>query len=279
MSWLPSPSPEATCLVTGASSGIGAAITRELAGRGYGVTVVARREEQLRALAAECGREYGMRVEALPCDLLNPEQRAELPGRVESLGLRVDVLVSCAGIGTYGRFVELAAARELEQVRLMCEAAVDLCGAFAPAMAARRAGAIMLVASGIGLQPVPGYATYGASKAFEIAFGEALQAELRGAGVAVTVLCPGPVDTEFFAANGPQPVQRAAPRPLWQDPEQVAKAGVDGLGRNRRVLVPSRTFRALLAVGRLLPRRLLLLAIGRVLDGSSLTSTAGSTWS
>jgi short-subunit dehydrogenase len=265
MAWLPPPAPDATCLVTGASSGIGAAIARELAGRGHGVALVARREERLRALAAALGREHGRRAEPLACDLGDAEARAVLPKRIEDLGLRVDVLVNCAGIGSYGRFVELEGARELAQVRLMCEAVVDLCGAFAPAMANRRAGAMMLVASGVGLQPMPGYATYGAAKAFEVAFGEALHAELRGVGVAVSTVCPGPVETEFFAANGPQPVQRVMPRPLWRSAEQVAWAAVRGLERNRRLVVPGGSMRALMAAGRLAPRGLQMRAVDRLL--------------
>lgn len=266
MAWLPPPRAEAVCLVTGASSGIGAAIARELAGRGHGVALLARREERLRALSEELVGAHDVRAEALVCDLAEPAQRAALPKRIATLRLGVDVLVNCAGIGTYGRFVELDPERERAQVRLMCEAVVDLCGAFAPNMAKQRSGAILIVSSGVGLQPMPGYATYGAAKAFEVAFGEALRAELRESRVAVTTVCPGPVETEFFAANGPQPMQRAIPRALWRDAGEVARTAVRGLERNRGVVVPGRTLSGLLAAGRLAPRGPRGRVLGRVLS-------------
>jgi short-subunit dehydrogenase len=264
-SWLPPPDSEATCLVTGGSSGIGAAIARELASRGHGVTLLARREERLRALAAELDREYFVRANALPCDLAEPEQRGALGERLDALGLRVDVLVNCAGLGSYGRFAALDSARELEQVRVMCEAPVDLCGAFAPAMAARRSGAILIVSSSLGFQPVPGYATYGAAKSFGIAFGEAIHTELHCSRVAVTTLCPGPVETEFFAVNGEQPVQWAMPRALWRKPDAVAQTAVDALERNRRTAIPGAPMRGLMAASRYMPRGMALRMTDRLL--------------
>jgi uncharacterized protein len=265
MSWLPPPDSKATCLVTGASSGIGAAIARELASRGYGVTLLARREERLRALAGELDREHFIRADVLPCDLAEPEQRSVLVERIDTLGLRVDVLVNCAGLGTYGRFAELEPAREIEQVRVMCEALIDLCGSFVPGMAARRSGAVMIVSSGLGLQPMPGYASYGAAKSFGVAFGEAIHTELRGSGVAVTTLCPGPVETEFFAANGEQPVQRVVPGALWKEPDTVAQAAVGALERNRRVAIPGWPLRGLMAVSRFAPKGVALRVADRVL--------------
>jgi uncharacterized protein len=253
--WLPAPDPAATCLVTGASSGIGAAIARELAARGHGVTLVARRRERLQAHAGELARTYPVRVETLPCDLADAEARSALADRVAALGLQVDVLVNCAGLGTYGPFVELDPSREIEQVRVMCEAVVGLCGAFVPALAARRSGAVLIVSSSLGLQPAARYATYGAAKAFGLAFGESLHTELRHSNVAVTTLCPGPVATDFFSVNGPQPAQ-AFPRLLWQRPDAVARAAIDGLAHNRRVVIPGTAMRALMASGRLAPRTL-----------------------
>jgi short-subunit dehydrogenase len=274
MSWLPAPGPDATCLVTGASSGIGAAIARELAGRGHGVTLVARREGRLRSLAERLHRQHLVQTEALMCDLADAEQRAALFERLTALRLRVDVLVNCAGIGTYGHFVELDPAREVDQVRLMCEAVVDLCRAFAPTMATRHSGAILIVSSALGFQPIPGYATYGAAKSFEIGFGEALRAELRRARVAVTTLCPGPVETEFFHANGPQPLQRVMPRVLWTSPDAVARAAANGLARNRRVVLPGGPMRALMAAGRVVPRTAAARAVGWLLGSYGTNASA-----
>jgi short-subunit dehydrogenase len=262
LSWLPAPRPTGTCIVTGASSGIGAAIARELAGRAYGVTLVARREAPLRSLAAELSTS-APHAEVLPCDLADPQARRELIGAVRARGRRVDVLVNNAGLGTYGPFVELERERELEQVRVMAEAVVDLCAAFAPAMAAQGFGAIAIVSSGLGFGPVPRYATYGATKAFSIAFGEALHAELRRAGVAVSTLCPGPVASEFFVVNGPQPPQRVIPRAIWATPDAVARSAIAGLERNRRLVVPGRLMRMATALGGLSPRGLRLAAMDR----------------
>jgi len=259
---LPPPDAAATCLVTGASSGIGVAIARELATRGYGLTLVARREERLRALSGELASAHGIRAEVLRCDLAQAEDRGAIPDRVDALGLRVEVLVNNAGLGTNGRFIELDPAREVEQVQVMCQAVVEFCGAFVPGMAVRRSGAVLIVSSLGGFQPMPNIATYAAAKAFALSFGEALHAELRPSGVAVTTLCPGAVETEFFEVWGPHPTERVFPKPLWRNPEQVARAGIDGLSRNRRVVIPGIALRAALVGTRLAPRALKL----RVLD-------------
>jgi short-subunit dehydrogenase len=253
MADLPLPDANATCLITGASSGIGAAFARELARRGYGITLVARRELRLHALAQELEHTRGVRAEVLPCDLADETDRASLAGRIDGLGLRVDVLVNNAGIGTNGRFVELDRAREVEQIRVLCEAVVDLCGAFAPAMAARRSGAVLIVSSSGAFQPTPNIATYAAAKAFSLSFGQALHAELRDSGVAVTTVCPGPVETEFFETNGSHPTQRVFPRSVWMTGAAVARAGLDGVSRNRRVVIPGNAIRAIVAGSRFVP--------------------------
>jgi short-subunit dehydrogenase len=263
MPGLPAPDPEATCLVTGASSGIGAAIARELASRGHGVALVARREERLRDLASELADEHRVRTVPLACDLADAGARRALPDRVQALGLRVDVLVNNAGIGTHGRFAELDPAPEVEQVRVLCEAVVDLCGAFTPAMVARRSGAVLIVSSLSGFQPVPNTVTYGAAKAFSLSFGQGLHAELRDRGVAVTTVCPGPVRTEFFDVKAPHPSQRVFPDVLWESPEVVARASLAGLARNRRIVIPGAATRAVRQSGRLAPSALRLRLLER----------------
>jgi short-subunit dehydrogenase len=262
MSWLPAPDPAATCLITGASSGIGVAIAGELAARGHGVTLLARRDERLRRLARELAAAHGIRAEVLQCDLADPGERSGLPALLEGRGLRVDVLANNAGLGASGRFVELDRAGQVAQVRVMCEAVVDLCAEFTPSMAARRSGAVLIVSSMSGLQPMPNMTTYAATKAFSLSLGEALHAELCSTGVAVTTLCPGPVATEFFATNGPNPVERTIPRAFWQEPAAVARIAIDGLAENRRVAIPGAAMRAAAAAGHLAPRRVSL----RVLD-------------
>jgi hypothetical protein len=254
MSWLPEPSRDGACLVTGAGSGIGRAIASRLARNGHNVVLIGRREERLRSLAGDLSSP-AVRAEWIGCDLADPDALGGLPEEVESRGLRVDVLVNSAGIGSHGPFTGLDPVREVEQVRVACEAVVELCGAFVPRMAARRRGAVMIVSSGLGFQPVPRQATYAAGKAFAISFGEALHSELRRDRVAVSTVCPGPVETGFFAANGPNPAQRLPPF-MWQSADQVAVAAIDGLERNRRLVVPGMPVRALFSASRLAPTAL-----------------------
>jgi short-subunit dehydrogenase len=255
---LPAPSASTAALVTGASSGIGADLARDLAGRGHNVVLVARRADRLETLATELRDAHGVRAEAVACDLTDPEALAALPGRVEALGLTVDILVNNAGYGSAGQFVDLDVASETAMVRLNCEAVVALSGAYAPAFAKRRAGAILVVASSAGMQPIPGQATYAASKAFALAFAEALHEELGHRGVAVTALCPGPVDTEFAQRAGLQEAFASVPSFARVSAAQCAKQAIDGLARNRRVVVPGVTTRVAAVAGRHTPRAVLL---------------------
>jgi short-subunit dehydrogenase len=256
---LPSPSPSTTALITGASSGIGADLARDLAGRGHNVVLVARRADRLEALAAELRDAHGVRAEALACDLTDPEALAGLPARVVALGLEVSILVNNAGYGSAGQFVDLDVESETDMVRLNCEAVVALSGAYVPKLVAREGGgAILVVASSAGMQPIPGQATYAASKAFALHFAEALHTELSHLGVAVSALCPGPVDTEFAARAGLTDAFDSVPSFARVSSEDCAKAAIDGLARNRRVIVPGLAIKGMTVGGRLTPRAVLL---------------------
>ncbi|HEY1511990.1 MAG TPA: SDR family oxidoreductase, partial [Solirubrobacteraceae bacterium] len=195
---LPEPSPTSTALVTGASAGIGAQIARELASRGHGLVLVARRRDRLLEIAEELSDAHGIRAEAIGCDLSKAASVARLPGRVQSLGLDVDILVNNAGFATGGPFHESDPERELDQVRVLVEAVVALTSAYSPKMVKRGKGAILNVASTAAMQPLPYSAGYSAAKAYVLAFSEALHQELGRHGVTVTALCPGPVRTDFW---------------------------------------------------------------------------------
>jgi hypothetical protein len=185
-----------TALITGASAGIGEEFARQLAGRGYDLILVARRRDRLERLAEQ----VPTTAHVVDCDLVS--DAASLPGKVEQLGVDVDLLVNNAGFGLRGRFLELDPAREAEMVRVNCEAVITLTHAFVPGMVKRRRGGVITVASTAGMQPLPYEATYGASKAFAISFMEALWMELRGTGVKLTVVNPGPVKTEWQSVAG-----------------------------------------------------------------------------
>jgi short-subunit dehydrogenase len=259
---LPPPAPESTCLVTGASSGIGADVARALAARGHGVTLVARRVERLEKLAAELRGRNGVRVETAACDLGKADARQGMRAEIEERGLRVEVLVNNAGFGTAGRFDRLDLDRELDMVRLNVEAVVDLCGRYVPGLVRRGRGAVLNVASTAAFQPLPRQATYAASKAFVLAFTDALHEDLAGTGVTATTLCPGPAKTEFMANAGIH--WEGLPDFLWSDAAVVAEAGLRGLEKGRRVVVPGPLNRAGALGGQHAPRGLLLRVAGKV---------------
>lgn len=254
---LPPPAPTSAALVTGASAGIGAAIARELAQRGHNVVLVARRLDRLEALAVELVDEHDIRAVALPCDLADAASRDRLAPAVAELGLSVDVLVNNAGFATGGAFHESDPARELQQVRLDVEAVVALTSQFVPAMVERGAGAILNVASTAGMQPLPYSAGYSAAKAYVLTLSEALHTELRGHGVTVTALAPGPVATDFWEVAdwkvSGQSFEHAVPRPAWITAEHAARDGVRGLEAGARVVVPGLPIRAAMFASRYIP--------------------------
>jgi len=262
---LPSPAPDTTVLITGASAGIGAELARQLGERGHDLTLVARRQDRLTELAEEIGAR-GVHVEVDPCDLADPGARAELIRRVDRRKRAVLGLCNNAGFGSFGRFWELPAEREVEQVRLNVQALHELTSAFLPAMVRRGTGAILNTGSVAGYQPTPLNATYAATKAFVNSFSEALHAELAGTGVSCTVLAPGPVKTEFADVAGVGQFNGVGPGFLWGTPEQVAGAGIDGMVRGRRTVVPRPGDKLTAAMGRFTPRSILLPIVQRVAD-------------
>jgi uncharacterized protein len=264
---LPPPRPDSCALVTGASSGIGTELARGLAARGHGLTLVARRVDRLESLAEELSTRHGVRVEPIGADLSDASDRDRLAGEIESRGLTVEVVLNNAGFGIYEPFGHGDRARELEQVRLLVEAVVDLNARYLPGMLERRRGAILNVASAAGFQPLPGNANYSASKAFVLFHGEALHEEVRSQGVTVTTVCPGPVKTEFLETSQPLFANRV-PGPLWTDAETVADEGLRALEKGRRTVVPGGlAIRAAFAPNRVAPANLTLPIARRVMEG------------
>jgi hypothetical protein len=261
---LPAPAPDRTCIVTGASSGIGEQVARQLAARGHGVTLVARREDRLRALASELGA-LGVRAEVVAADLSDVGGRHALVDAVDERGLTVDVLVNNAGFSTMGPVHRSQADREVSMIRTDVEAVAHLCSLFLPGMVERRRGAVLNVASTAAFQPLPGQAGYAASKSFVLSYTQAVAQEVRGSGVTVTALCPGPVETEFVEVSGLDggEASDALPRFMWVDAADVAAAAVDGLAKGRLVVVPGPANRVSSIFAPLVPRSLLLPLLAR----------------
>lgn len=255
---LPAPGPTRTAVVTGASSGIGAEIARELAKRGHGVCLVARRADRLADLAAELTA-TGVRAEVLATDLSDRDARSGLLGRVEALGLVPDILVNNAGTSTLGSIARSDPEAEMAMIELDVVAVADLCSRFLGGMVERGTGAVLNVASTASFQPVPGQAGYGACKAFVLSYTRSLGGELRGTGVSATALCPGPVDTGFGEAAGFDKAESEAALPgfLWETAEAVARCGVEALAKGSPVAIPGQANRAAAMLAHLTPKRLL----------------------
>jgi short-subunit dehydrogenase len=256
---LPLPGADRTCVVTGASQGIGAEIAKQLVGRGHHVTLVARSTDKLEAVASEITARGG-RAAVLTADLADRASRATLLDQVAGLGLTADVLVNNAGYSTLGPVAKADPEDEMRMVEVDVVAVVDLCSRFLPGMVQRGRGAILNVASTAAFQPLPGQAGYGAGKAFVLSYTQSLAGELRGSGVTATTLCPGPVDTGFGERAGfsKEDAENALPRIMWVDAEEVAKVAVDAMDKGRLVAIPGAANRVAAAIAQVTPRSLLL---------------------
>lgn len=246
-------------LVTGASSGIGVALARELAGRGANLVLTARRRERLESLAREL-RAQGAETRVLPADLLDPEAPRRLAQELERQGVAIEILVCNAGLGQYGAFTASPEEQELAQVRVNCEATVRLARLFVPSMAERGRGWVLVLASTASFQPVPYLTTYAASKAFDRFFAEGLRAEVARFGVKVTALCPGPTESEFWAVSRASAFKGRS----VQSAETVARKAIEGLASGRRLVVPSLDGKLIACLGRFLPAALVARTIERI---------------
>jgi short-subunit dehydrogenase len=224
-------------LVTGASAGIGAAFARQLAARGLHVVLVARSTDRLEALAGELRERHGVEVLVVAMDLAEPGAAERVGEAVALAGVEVEVLVNNAGIGTFGRDVDMAADYSRDVAMVNVVALAGLVKQFMPAMAARGSGSVVNVASMAGFQAQPYMALYAATKAFVVNYSLGLWAEARGTGVRVLAVCPGPVDTDFPIANGIK-YDRGRLGWLLADPEVIVRQSLRALERDRGYTVP-----------------------------------------
>jgi uncharacterized protein len=261
---LPPPTLDDTVVVTGASAGIGTELARELARRNYNLVLVARREERLRELADELRLSHGVHADVETCDLTDAAARRELVARLQAGEREVIGVCNNAGFGTVTSLVKADLEREQQIVRLNVEAVHYLTGAFLPRMAERGAGAILNVASTAAFQPLPGFATYAASKAFVQSLSEAVHEELRGTGVSVTCVFPGFTHTEFVDNAGPGVKASTIPEIFWMEAPDVARTGIEAMVAGRRTAIPGIKNRAAMLGGRMTPRTVLLPLVRQV---------------
>jgi len=250
-----------TTLITGASSGIGAAFARKLARRGRNLLLVARSEDKLIALCNELGRLSGIRAQYVAIDLTAPEAAARLFEETEKRALEIDMLINNAGFGSMGDFEKLDLARELEMIDLNVKSLVDLTHKFLTPMRERRQGTIINVASTAAFQAVPFMATYAATKAFVLSFSEALWEENRSHGIRVLALCPGVTDTNFFAAAR---IDRPPMRTV-QTAEEVVDAALRGLARGKSTVISGWANFLTVEAERLFPRSFVTKLAGKAL--------------
>lgn len=244
-------------LITGASAGLGAEFASQCAARGEQLVLVARRRDRLEELAATLPGKVHVRQ----ADLAAPGAALDLIDALEGDGLQVDTLINNAGFGQWSDFAAQAPERQQEMVDLNVSALLALTRRALTPMLDRRRGAILNVASIAGFFPGPGSAVYSASKAFVLSLTEALHQEVKGAGIRVTALCPGPVRTEFADVAG---IEGAAFDRMAADAPSVVRAGLKGLDRNKAVVIPG-AFPKFAALGpRLLSRGAMRRAVGRV---------------
>jgi len=242
------------CLITGASSGIGAALAREFARHGHALVLTARREAELDALADSIAGGGKPRPHVIAADIGNPDGIARLAVDLQARNLEVAILVNNAGFGLLGEAATLGLDTQLAIVDLNARAMTDLTLRFVGSIV-RHKGGILNVASIAGFLPGPGMAVYHASKAYALSFSEAMHQELKEDGVRVCALCPGPVPTQFLSRAG---IPRGYfPAFLARSAERVAREGYEGFMGGHRVVVPGGVNRIVTLLPRLLPRGLI----------------------
>lgn len=259
---------DAHVLVTGASSGIGAELARALAPRARVLSLVARRAPRLEALAAELRVAHpSLTVVVAPCDVSDTSDIDRMLAEVEAQAGVIDTLVNNAGLGDIALFERSEWAKLQAMLRVNNEGMLYLTHRLLPGMLARRRGGVLNVSSGFGLVFMPGAAAYVASKHFVSAFTESLRCEVRGTGVVVTQVVPGPVPTEFEQVAG-NPLGRPVPAVVQVSAAQCAAAAVAGFANDRAIVTPGAVMKGVLGLGRLSPRwtqRLIYSRVGRLL--------------
>jgi short-subunit dehydrogenase len=244
-----------TALITGASSGIGRELTKLFARDGYNLVLIARRAPQLVQFAEELTAEFGISVKVIAEDLSVPHSPDDIFSVLQQESITIDVLVNNAGFGVYGAFTATDLRKELELLQVNIVSLTHLTKLFLQDMIKKGEGRILNVASTGAFEPGPFMSIYYASKAYVLAFSEGLAHELRGSGVTVTVLCPGPTRTGFQQRAGIEKLRILGNGVVIMNAKAVAFKGYRGLMANKIVVIPG-LINKLLAIGvKILPRR------------------------
>jgi short-subunit dehydrogenase len=247
-----------TALITGASAGIGYELAKLFARDGYNLILVSRDEAKLKDVASELQSVHTCRIAVLPKDLTVPRAPDEVFEQFQDNSVEVDVLVNNAGVGACGPFHKIDTQKILDLVQLNVSSLVHLTRLVLPGMGERGTGHVLNVASTAAYQPGPFMAAYYASKAFVLSFSEAVATELKGTGVSVTTLCPGPTDTEFHERAGTKQ-SKVAGGAFIMDPESVARIGYEAMLKRKRTVIAGLKNRvSAFALSRVLPKSLVL---------------------
>lgn len=243
-----------TCLVTGASAGIGAAIAREYAARGWNLALVARREEPMLALAQELKAKYGTTSHIFTADLFDVNATKDLMARMHKKKIQIDGLVNNAGYGHPGAYIDSPWDEHANFIQLMLTAPCELARAVLPDMKARGFGRVINVASLAGHLPGSnGHTLYAAVKSFLIKFSESLSMEFEDTGVNISALCPGFTYSEFHDVNGTRDGVSKLPDWMWMDADECAEMGVEACDRGRAVFIPGGANKSIAALAKILP--------------------------
>lgn len=260
-----SPGKRETALITGASSGIGLDLA-ELMAPDFDLIITARSQQKLEQLGKQLEANHGNHVHVIPADLARAEAPEQLLAEIARRGLQVDVLVNNAGFGTHGTFASTKLEDELEMIQVNITALTHLTKLALPGMLERKRGRILNVASTAGFQPGPLMAVYYATKAYVISFSEAIANELKGSGVTVTCLCPGPTATEFAARAHTEKSRLSVLGQMRS--RDVARVGYKAMLRGKRLVIPGFMNKVTMESVRFTPRKVVT-AIAGNLNSSS----------